>query len=151
MRTEFNALVQSSIETADDVATVPWGEPAQDLSLTWNPSHDSVRLSIGDSINTAPLFVSNYNYKDTSNPTTGILAIAGNSLVGEGGRLAAFGGNPLVSLWDAVGNNIGGSGFDVAMVNVVRWLLGQNGTATSTSALTPRIVTAHLPGQSSFW
>lgn len=31
------------------------------------------------------------------------------------------------------------------MVNVIRWLLGEEGSATSTWALTPRIVTAHLP------
>jgi hypothetical protein len=109
-----------------------------------------VQLGVADAIHTAPLFVSNYNYKNPGSTSDKILAIAGYTLIGEGGRMAAFGGNPLANLW-ASSSNGNGTDFDTAMTNVVRWLLGQEGSATSNSALTSRIVTAHLPGVSSYW
>lgn len=149
LRAEFDSLVQTAAGTASAVSAILWGQPAQNLSLTWDPSHDSVQLKMGDSVNAAPLITSNYNYKDPSNTATAILAIAGRSLGGQGGRMAAFGGNPLANLQEQ--QSLIGTDFDTAMINVVRWLLGQEGSATATSALTPRIVTAHLPGDSSYW
>ncbi len=151
LRTALRAVVDEAANLSATVAAIPWGEPAQHLSLTWDPSHDSLQLQISDIQHTAALFTTNYQYKDPSGTTKFILATAGYSVFGQGGRMAAFGANPLAIQWKTLGNNTGGSEFDTAMINVVRWLLHEDGSATSTSALTPRIVTAHLPGQSSFW
>lgn len=148
LRAEFDSLVQASLGTDIIVSAIPWGQPAQNLSLTWDPTHDSVQLTLGDAVNAAPLLVSNHNYKDPNSASNKILAIAGTSLAGQGGRMAAFGGNPLANIW---AGNQNGTGFDMAMINTVRWLLGQESSATPISALTPRIVTAHLPGVSSYW
>jgi hypothetical protein len=148
LRTEFDSLAGAAASTVAIVSDILWGQPAEDLSLTWDPTHDSVQLRMGDSVHKAPLITSNYNYKSPTSTSTSILAIAGDTLAGQGGRMAAFGGNPLANLW---ANNQNSAGFDTAMVNVVRWLLGEDGPATATAALTPRIVTAHLPGSSSFW
>lgn len=142
LRAEFNALVESLNGAAVDIANVPFGQPAQDLSLTWNPSSESVLLRLADSVNTFALFRANRNYGNPNKTDTPVLGIAGRALSGQGGRMAAFGGNPLAHLQPG---NFVGTGFDTAMINVVRWLLGEEGSATATSALTPRIVTAQLP------
>jgi hypothetical protein len=147
LRAALDAIVDEAANVVTTVAAIPWGQPAQNLSLTWDPTHDSVQLDLVDTEHTAALFTTNYHYKNPSGSTKFILATAGYSVYGHGGRMAAFGANPLARIW---AQNLNGStDFDVAMINVVRWLLGEDGSATATAALTPRIVTVHLPD--SFW
>ena len=142
LRTALDAVADEVASVTATVAAIPWGQPAQNLSLTWDPSQDSIQLEISDIEHTAALFTTNH----PSGSTKYILATAGYSVFGYGGRMAAFGANSLAMLWSA---NLNGTDFDVAMINVVRWLLGEDGSAVATAALAPRIVTAHLP--TTFW
>lgn len=83
----LDAVVDEAANVTTTVAAIPWGQPAQNLSLTWDPTRDSIQLYISDFQQTAPLFQSNQPVTSK----TYILATAGYSVFGLGGRMAAFG------------------------------------------------------------
>ena len=113
------------------------------ISMSWDPTHDSVFFQVSDPIWSAPLL--RVNSPDTA---TGALAIAGTALAGKGGKFAAFGTNPLHDLAKYPGRNggAGDSGFNQSIANVARWLLQNN----DLSSLGINVVVAHIPGNN-YW
>jgi immunomodulating metalloprotease len=109
--------------------------------IDWNPSHDSSTFTVLDTARNAVMVAGNWRYVDSTAGSGQVLAVTGQmpaGSVGAGARYAAFGGNPL-----AVPGN---AAMDALMRNVIGWL-----TAGKSHGAGLRVVTAHLPGKSTYW
>lgn len=141
LRTAFAAELSRSTTTATTIASGIWGSLS---GVSWDPSHDSVQLSILDPANAFPAIISNYNFKGGSTTERNTLGAAGYSLAGAGGRFVALGGNLLVSAHAATA----GSAVDLFAKRIVTWLNGGTDPATQTQF---SVTIAHFPGPSSYW
>jgi len=109
--------------------------------IDWDPTHDSSTLTVLDGARNAVMLAGNWRYVDGTAGSGQVLAVTGQmpqGSAGAGARYAAFGGNPL-----AVPGN---AAMDALMRNVIGWL-----TAGRSNSTPLRVVTAHLPGQSTYW
>lgn len=143
-----SAQLQDQIDRSAAMRLALYGVTADGTALTdslsgidWNPSHDSSTFTVLDGARNAVIAAGNWRYVDSTAGSGQVLAVTGQMPVGSAGagaRYAAFGGNPL-----AVPGN---AAMDALMRNVIGWL-----TAGKSNGSGLRVVTAHLPGQSTYW
>ena len=109
---------------------------ASPSGIHWDPSHDSSTFTVLDSARNQVMLAGNWRYSDSTAGSGRVLAVAGQA-PSTSARYAAFGGNPL--------GVPGNAAMDTLMRNTVAWLTGR------TQFDNLKVVTAHLPGQATFW
>lgn len=110
--------------------------------IGWNPTHDSVLLTINDPEVLTPLVLTNWDFlPDVASNSPSVLAAAGYaSLVPNGGRVVVFGGNPFhdINTLSTTGG-WGSAQLTDFLKNVVAWATGDSSASAS-----PNFVLAHL-------
>lgn len=107
-------------------------------AIDWNPTHDSSFFKVLDQGRARVVLPGNWRFGDNSTGSGAALGVAGE-FPGSPVRFAAFGGNPLAER--------GNAAMDRFMKNLIGWLT----PAASAPGSTFKIVTAHLPGKSTYW
>jgi hypothetical protein len=115
--------------------------------LAWDPSHDSVQLSIADATNAYPAVIATALKSGGALKATPILlAVGGKSLGGAGGRFLAFAANPMADLMGAAGSTV-----DTPMDKLLRRGVAWLASSSSSTLSGVNITVAHQPGASSYY
>lgn len=142
---QLRAALRAAIATADSLGSTIRSAIFANIasaSLSWDPSHDSALLGIDDAGSAAAILRGNWMYKGGATNERPLLGAAGLSQGGAGGRFAAFGGNPIIL---AAGNAV----LATYLRGTITWLNGGTDPASAGSGF--KIVTANIPGASSYW
>lgn len=107
-------------------------------AIDWNPTHDSSTFAVLDQGRARVVLPGSWRWRDNQPGSGAALGVAGE-FPGTQVRFAAFGGNPLAER--------GNAAMDRFMKNTVGWLTPKAAAPGSTF----KIVTAHLPGKSTYW
>lgn len=148
LRAALRAALSASQTWAVAVRTALWGGLS---NVTWDPTQDSVFLTVEDDSSAAVTVASNMDAR-YSNSQDDALAVCGTF---GAGRFVVWGGNPLHDL--GKGNVPGGSGnaaFSSLVTRSVAWVLNGTGAFASGSSVVGarfNATLAHLPGASSYW
>lgn len=107
-------------------------------TLTYDPSHDSMEYKIVDSTFAWPVFTSNWRFHATVGPATELVVPGGATPTGS--RFMAWPSSPF---WNNMAGISNSADLTKVMQNSIAWL--NKGTDPA------KVVTAHLPGSSSYW